>query len=161
VKVSKQSSDLTPNRRPRCSDGNRMVPSGTSHASGAGGLACDSLCSGVYWRHGGHKTFHRPLSPKLGNGRARSLRGGLRRGPQCAKVIPQGRSGARLLSILAGEMQATPDRPHGTKTEIENYCRKRFRVTVDSFQYCWREAIMVTGAHWDQPGRPPGRKSSR
>jgi hypothetical protein len=52
-------------------------------------------------------------------------------------------------------------RPHGTKTEIENYCRKRFRVTVDSFQYCWREAIMVTGARWDQPGRPPGRRSSR
>lgn len=62
---------------------------------------------------------------------------------------------------LLGEMQAKPDRAPGTKTEIENYCRERFRVRVDSFQYCWREAIMVTGARWDQPGRPPGRRSSR
>ena len=57
---------------------------------------------------------------------------------------------------LLGEMQATPDRPHGRKAEFEKYCREHFRVRVDSFEYCWREAIMVTGARWDQPGRRPG-----
>jgi hypothetical protein len=62
---------------------------------------------------------------------------------------------------LLGRMQVSPDRPHGAKAEIENYCREHFHVTVDSFEYCWREAIKVTGARWDQPGRPPGRNSSR
>jgi hypothetical protein len=77
------------------------------------------------------------------------------------RSFPKDRAERACYQYLLGQMQATPDRPRGTKTEIENYCRKRFRVTVDSFQYCWREAIMVSGAHWDQPGRPPGRKSSR
>jgi len=62
---------------------------------------------------------------------------------------------------LLREMQATPDHPHGTKAEIEKYCREHFHVTADSFEYCWRDAIKATGACWDQPGRPPGRKSSR
>jgi hypothetical protein len=62
---------------------------------------------------------------------------------------------------LLRQMQASPDRPHGTKTEIEKYCREHFHVTVDSFEYCWRDAIKATGARWDQPGRPPGRKYSR
>ena len=60
---------------------------------------------------------------------------------------------------LLRQMQASPDRPHGTKTEIEKYCRGRFRVRLESFRYCWREAIKVTRARWNQPGRP--RKSSR
>jgi hypothetical protein len=73
------------------------------------------------------------------------------------RTFPKDAAERDCYRYLLGEMQATPDRPHGTKTEIENYCRERFRVTVDSFQYCWREAITVTGARWDQPGRPPGR----
>jgi uncharacterized short protein YbdD (DUF466 family) len=56
---------------------------------------------------------------------------------------------------LLEQMQATPDRPHGTKAEFEETCRQRFRVTVESFDYCWREAIKVSGTRWDQPGRPP------
>jgi hypothetical protein len=62
---------------------------------------------------------------------------------------------------LVGQMQATPDHPHGTKAEFENTCRTRFQVTAGSFDYCWREAIKVSGARWDQPGRPPRKKSSR
>jgi hypothetical protein len=56
---------------------------------------------------------------------------------------------------LLKPMQATPDRPRGTKAEFKQFCRRRFRVTVDSFEYCWREAILASGAHWDQPGRRP------
>jgi hypothetical protein len=62
---------------------------------------------------------------------------------------------------LLEQMQASPDRPPQKKAEYEEICRSRFHVTVDSVDYCWREAIKVTGARWDQPGRPPGRKSSR
>jgi hypothetical protein len=56
---------------------------------------------------------------------------------------------------LLEQMQATPDRPPGRKVEFENKCRRRFRVSVDTFEYCWREAVKATGANWDQPGRRP------
>jgi hypothetical protein len=62
---------------------------------------------------------------------------------------------------LLEQMQAPPDLPRRTKDEVEGTCRERFHVTVDSFNYCWREAIKVTGAPWDQPGRPPRQKFSR
>ena len=88
--------------------------------------ACVSLCSGVYWRHASDETSHSPLSLKLGNGRARSWRGGLHRDPQCAKAIPQGRGERDCYRYLLGQMQATPDRPHGTKTEIENILPRAF-----------------------------------
>jgi hypothetical protein len=56
---------------------------------------------------------------------------------------------------LLEQMQATPDRPRATKGELKKTCRRRFHVTVDSFEYCWREAIKASGARWDQPGRRP------
>lgn len=56
---------------------------------------------------------------------------------------------------LLDQMQATPDRPRRTKAEFEKACRRRFHVKVESFNYCWREAIKVTGARWDKPGRRP------
>src|SRR3954447_10190660 len=56
---------------------------------------------------------------------------------------------------LLEQMQATPNRPHGRKAEFEEICRPRCGVTAHSFDYCWREAIKVSGARWDQPGRPP------
>jgi hypothetical protein len=62
---------------------------------------------------------------------------------------------------LLGQMQATPDHPHETKAEFENTCRRRFQVTAGSFDYCWREAIKVSGARWDQPGRPRRKRPSR
>jgi hypothetical protein len=62
--------------------------------------------------------------------------------------------------FLLGQMQAASDRPHVTKAEFENTCRRRFFVTASTFKYCWREAVNVSGVRWDQPGRPPGRKFS-
>jgi hypothetical protein len=56
---------------------------------------------------------------------------------------------------LLRQVQDTPDGPRPTKDEIKDTCRRRFRVTVDSFQYCWREMNKVTGAGWDLPGRRP------
>jgi hypothetical protein len=56
---------------------------------------------------------------------------------------------------LLEQMQATPDRPRGTKAEFEKTCRQRFHVTVFTFENCWREAIEAIGARWDQPGRRP------
>ena len=56
---------------------------------------------------------------------------------------------------LSEQMQSTPGRAPKTKAEFKRFCRRRFQVTVDSFEYCWREAIKATGARWDQPGRRP------
>jgi hypothetical protein len=81
---------------------------------------CVLLCSGVYWHHASDET-HSPLPRKLGNGRARSLHAGLRRGPQCAKAIPQGRGGARLLSISAAAdagVARSPSRDENRNREI-------------------------------------------
>jgi hypothetical protein len=54
---------------------------------------------------------------------------------------------------LLGLMQDSPDHQESTKAELEQYCRTSFHVTVDSFDYCWREAIKVSGANWHKPGR--------
>jgi hypothetical protein len=54
---------------------------------------------------------------------------------------------------LLEQMQATPENPRGTKAGLEDTCRERFDVTVESFNYCWNEAIKVSGANWNQPGR--------
>jgi hypothetical protein len=56
---------------------------------------------------------------------------------------------------LLEQMQATPDRPRAKKTELKKTCRRRYRVTVAGFEYCWREAIKASGASWGQPGRRP------
>jgi carboxymethylenebutenolidase len=56
---------------------------------------------------------------------------------------------------LLEPMQATPGHPRATKGEFEKTCRRRFHVTLGSFEYCWREAIKASGARWDQPGRRP------
>jgi hypothetical protein len=56
---------------------------------------------------------------------------------------------------LLAEMQAMPNCPQGTRAGFKKTCRSRFRVTVDSFNYCWREAIKASGADWDEPGRRP------
>jgi hypothetical protein len=53
------------------------------------------------------------------------------------------------------QMQAAPGPPHAKKDEFEETCRRRFRVTLGSFEYCWREAIKASGASWGQPGRRP------
>jgi hypothetical protein len=59
---------------------------------------------------------------------------------------------------LIEQMHAAPHCPSRTRADLAKTCRKRFRVTVESFNYIWREAIAVTGARWDQPGRRPRQK---
>jgi hypothetical protein len=54
---------------------------------------------------------------------------------------------------LLEQMERSPDRPPTVKGEFEEECRRRYQVTLNSFEYCWREAIKVSGAFWDQPGR--------
>jgi hypothetical protein len=71
------------------------------------------------------------------------------------RPFPKDAGERRCYQYLLEQMQATPDRPHGMKAEFKKTCRRRFHITVDSFEYCWREAIKVTGARWDQPGRRP------
>jgi hypothetical protein len=56
---------------------------------------------------------------------------------------------------LLKQMQATPDRPCRTKAEFGEACRRRFHVTVVTFEGAWREAIKTSGVGWDQPGRRP------
>ena len=63
--------------------------------------------------------------------------------------------------FLLEQMEASHDHPPRTKAEFEKACRRRFRVNVESFEYCWREAIKITGACWDRPGRRPSKEFSR
>jgi hypothetical protein len=77
------------------------------------------------------------------------------------RPFPENAEERACYQYLLEQMQAAPDGPHQRKDEFEEFCRGRFHVTVDSFDYCWREANKVTGAGWDQPGRPSRQKLSR
>ncbi len=71
------------------------------------------------------------------------------------RPFPKGVAERNCYQYLLEQMQASPDHPADTKAEFKKTCRRRFRVTVGSFEYCWREAIKASGACWDQPGRRP------
>jgi hypothetical protein len=58
---------------------------------------------------------------------------------------------------LLEQMQATPGHPRATKGEFEKTCRRRFHVTLDSFEYCWREAIEASGPVGISPGAAPAK----
>jgi hypothetical protein len=77
------------------------------------------------------------------------------------RPFPKNSAERDCYKYLLEQMQATPDRSPRRRAEYEEICRRRFRVTAGSFDYCWREAIKVSGARWDQRGRPPHQKSSR
>jgi hypothetical protein len=77
------------------------------------------------------------------------------------RPFPENAAERACYQYLLQQMQAAPDGPHRRKDEFEEICRRRFHVTVDSFDYCWREANKVTNAGWDQPGRPSRQKPSR
>jgi hypothetical protein len=93
-------------------------------------------------------------SPEFGTPDLTELRHILRR-------FPKDLGERSCYRYLLDQMRATPDRPQQKKAEFEEHCRRRFSVTVESFDYCWREAIKVTGVRWDQPGRRPRSKLSR
>jgi hypothetical protein len=71
------------------------------------------------------------------------------------RPFPKDAGERRCHQYLLERMQASPDRPCETKAQLKKTCRPRFRVTVEGFEYCWRDAIKVAGANWDQPGRRP------
>jgi hypothetical protein len=77
------------------------------------------------------------------------------------RPFPKNAAERQCYRYLLGQMQATPDRAPRTKAEFDKICRGRFHVMAGSFDYCWPEAIKVSGARWDQPGRPPRQKFSR
>jgi hypothetical protein len=72
------------------------------------------------------------------------------------RPFPKDESERGCYRYLLEQMLAALDRPHRTKSEVEKTCRRRFHVTVESFDYCWREGVKVTGARWDRPGRRAG-----
>ena len=74
------------------------------------------------------------------------------------RLFPQDAGERDCYVYLLEQMRATPHRAGRKKAEFENICRQQFSVTVDSFDYCWREAIKVSGARWDRPGRRPRQK---
>jgi hypothetical protein len=77
------------------------------------------------------------------------------------RPFPENAAERACYQYLLEQMQAAPEGPHQRKDELEEICRGRFHVTVESFDYCWREANKATGAGWDQPGRPSRQKLSR
>jgi hypothetical protein len=73
------------------------------------------------------------------------------------RPFPKDAAERACYGYLLGLMQASPEQQRSPKAELKKYCRRTFRVTVDCFEYCWREAIKVSGANWDKPGRRPRR----
>ena len=71
------------------------------------------------------------------------------------RPFPKDARERRCYRYLLREMQAGRNRPRRTKAKVKKICRSRFYVTVESFEYCWREAIDVSGADWNRPGRRP------
>ena len=101
------------------------------------------------------ETLHFPLTRKLGTG-----------GPEIGvpdptelridiRPFPKDAAERDCYRYLLEQMQTTPGHPRATKDEFEKSCRRRFHVTVDSFERSWREAVKASGARWDQPGRRP------
>jgi hypothetical protein len=72
------------------------------------------------------------------------------------RQFPKDEGERNCYRYLLKEMRSAPDKPPATKRHFDTTCRRQFRITAASFDYCWREAIKVTGAVWDQPGRRPG-----
>jgi hypothetical protein len=71
------------------------------------------------------------------------------------RPFPQNAAERACYGYLLEQMRASPRSQPATKAEFEDRCRPRFRVTKKSFEYIWREAIRVSGARWDRPGRRP------
>jgi hypothetical protein len=71
------------------------------------------------------------------------------------RLFPKDERERRCFQYLQEQMRAAPDRAPKTRAEFEKFCRSQrgFGVTRQEFEYCWREAIKVTGACWDRPGR--------
>ena len=69
------------------------------------------------------------------------------------RTFPKDAQERNCYQHLLKEMQESPVPSPSTKIDFENRCRARFRVTKESFNYCWREASKVSGARWDRPGR--------
>jgi hypothetical protein len=71
------------------------------------------------------------------------------------RTFPRDSQERACYEYLLQEMQVSPIYSPSTKADFEERCRARFRVTKESYLYCWREASRVGGAHWDRPGRRP------
>jgi hypothetical protein len=71
------------------------------------------------------------------------------------RPFPKDAAERECYRYLLERMQAAPDGPCVTKANLEKTCRDLFHVTVQSFEYCWREGIRATGARWHEPGRRP------
>jgi hypothetical protein len=67
--------------------------------------------------------------------------------------FPKNEAQRACYNYLHALMLATPDRPPCKKDDLEKACRKKFKVTVESFETAWREAIKATGSRWNRRGR--------
>src|SRR5688572_7825990 len=89
-----------------------------------------------------------PSSPELGTPDLTEHRISIR-------SFPRDTAESDCYRYLLEQMQAAPDRPRTTRAQLEMVCRRRFHVTVETFDYCWHDAIKATGARWNRPGRRP------
>src|SRR5262245_3312365 len=69
------------------------------------------------------------------------------------RVFPKNEAEAVWFEYLHALMRASPKYQQSTKAKLEKYCRQQFDVTVESFRYCWREAIEHSKACWNKQGR--------
>ena len=70
-----------------------------------------------------------------------------------ARLFPKDAAERDCYHHLLSLMRTSPNRQVSTEAELKAACRRQFGVTVESFRYTWAEAIKVSGANWDKPGR--------
>jgi hypothetical protein len=71
------------------------------------------------------------------------------------RPFPKDAAERECYGYLLGQLRSPPDHSRTTRDGFKKTCRKKFQVTVESFDYVWREANKVTGARLDKPGRRP------
>ena len=102
-----------------------------------------------------HKSPASLLAVSLETGRPEHGTPDLAEDRKAIRRFPKNAAERACYGYLLEQMQAAPNRPPRTRAEFKTACKQQFQVTVESFDYCWREAIKVTRARWDQPGRRP------
>ena len=71
------------------------------------------------------------------------------------KLFPIDEGVRGSVHYMVGQMEASREELTITKAELKKICRQQFGITASSFDdYYWPQAIRLSGANWDQPGRP-------
>ena len=68
------------------------------------------------------------------------------------RPFPKDAKERRCYQYLLQQMQAAPDRPRATKPELKEFCRRWFRVTVESFSTAGAKPLRPAAPFGISPG---------